>query len=137
MVRMKTLKLRCGDYKDQLVGFKKRQKDNNKIINKLQESISPLTKKVATHEAKVKELEEQCSSQVDLFISEEGEKVRLSKKLGKLQGELSNAEMRVVAKQSTSQEYLNDLGIQYVRGFEHFHAQASTAFKDILFQDLN
>ena len=83
MVRIKTLEQRCGDYEDQLVSFKKHQKDNNEIIKELQESVSPLIEKVATQEAKVKELEEQCS-QVDLFISAEEEKVCLSKELGKL-----------------------------------------------------
>ena len=54
----------------------------------------------------------------------------------KLQGELSNAEMSIIAKYSSSQKYLNDLGIQYVRGFEHFWAQASAAFKGLDFSKI-
>lgn len=83
-------------------------------------NLSPLIKKVAILETKVKELEVQCASHADLFIFVDEEKIHLSKEPGKLQEELSNAEMRVVAKYSTSQEYHNDLGAHYVRGFEHF-----------------
>ena len=54
----------------------------------------------------------------------------------KLRGELSNAEASAIAKYSSSQEYLHDLGIQYVRGFEHFRAQASVAFKDLDFSKI-
>lgn len=84
----------------------------------------------------MKELEEWCSPQANLFIFAEEEKVCLSKELRKLQGELSNAETRDVAKYSTLQEYLNDLGIQYVWGFEHFCAQASATFKDLNFSKI-
>ena len=49
---------------------------------------------------------------------------------------MSNAESNAIAKYSSSQEYLNDLGIQYVRGFEHFRAQASAAFKDLDFSKI-
>ncbi|KAL0004893.1 hypothetical protein SO802_012454 [Lithocarpus litseifolius] len=59
-------------------------------------------------------------TKANLFISAEAEKVCLSKELGKLQGELSNVEMRDVAKYFTFQEYLKDLGIQYVRGLNTF-----------------
>lgn len=58
MVRMKTLELRCGDYEDQVVNLWKHLKNNNEVIKELQESVSPLTEKVATLEAKEKELEE-------------------------------------------------------------------------------
>ena len=44
--------------------------------------------------------------------------------------------MRDVAKYTTLQKYLNDLGIQYVQGFEHFCAQASAAFKDLNFSKI-
>lgn len=39
----------------------------------------------------------------------------------------------IIAKYSSSQEYLHDLGIQYVWGFEYFRAQAFIAFKDLDF----
>ena len=98
--------------------------------------LPPWWKKFAFLEGKVKELKEWCSSQADLFVTAEEEKIRLSKELEKLRGELSNAESNAIAKCSSSQEYLNDLGIQYVRGFEHFRAQASAAFKDLDFSKI-
>ena len=62
MVRMKTLELRCKDYKDQVVNLWKHVKGNNEVIKEMQGSVTPLTKKVTLLEGKVKELEEQCSS---------------------------------------------------------------------------
>nr|POE91132.1 hypothetical protein CFP56_14581 [Quercus suber] len=82
---------------------------------------------------KVKELDRRCSSQADLFIIAGEEKIHLSKELEKLRGELSNAESNAIAKYSSSQKYLNDLGIQYVQGFEDFRAQVSTTFKALYF----
>uniref|UniRef100_A0A7N2LH96 Uncharacterized protein n=1 Tax=Quercus lobata TaxID=97700 RepID=A0A7N2LH96_QUELO len=92
-------------------------------------------KKIAILETKVKGLGVQCVSHANLFIFVEEEKIHLSKDLGKLQEEMSNAKMRVVAKYSTSQEYHNDLGLCYVRGFEHFCTQALAAFKDLDFSN--
>ncbi|XP_030967464.1 uncharacterized protein LOC115987987 isoform X1 [Quercus lobata] len=102
MVRMKILELRCKDYEDQVVALRKRLENNIEVIKGLSEFVSPLIEKVAILETKVKELEVQCASHVDLFIFPEDEKIHLSKELGKLQEELSNAKMRVVVKYSTS-----------------------------------
>lgn len=134
-MRMKILKLRCKDYEDQVVALRKRLENNIEVIKGLSEFVSPLIKKVAILETKVKELEVQCASHVDLFIFPEEEKIHLSKELGKLQEELSNAKMRVVVTYSTSQEYHNDLGLYYVWGFEHFCTQALAAFKDFDFSN--
>lgn len=120
MLRMKILELRCEDFEDQVVDLRKHLENNIEVIKGLLEFVSPLIKKAAILETKVKELEVQCASHVDLFIFVDEEKIHLSKEPGKLREELSNAEMRVVAKYSTSQEYHNDLGVHYVRGFEHF-----------------
>lgn len=79
-----------------------------------------MIEKVSLFEGKVKELEERCSSQADLFVVAEEEKIRLSKELEKLQREQSNAETSAITKYSSPHEYLHDLGIQYVRRFEHF-----------------
>ena len=108
---MKTLELRCEDYKDQMVNLQKRVKNNNEVIKELQGFVTPLTEKVTLLEGKVKELEERCSSQANLFVAAREEKIRLSKKLEKLRGELSNAKTSAIAKYSSSQEYLHDLGI--------------------------
>ncbi|KAK9998088.1 hypothetical protein SO802_017691 [Lithocarpus litseifolius] len=98
-----------------VVNLRKHVKGNNEVIKELQGSVTLLTEQVALLEGKVKELDKQFSSQVDLFIAVEEEKIRLSKELEKLRGELSNAETSAIAKYS-SQEYLHDLGILYVRG---------------------
>nr|POF18990.1 hypothetical protein CFP56_26422 [Quercus suber] len=102
MVRMKTFELRCGDYEDQMVNLWKRVKNNNEVIKELQGFVTPLTEKVAFLEGKVKEPEKQCSSQVDLFVAAKEEKIRLSKELEKLRGELRNAETSVIAKYFSS-----------------------------------
>ena len=85
-------------------------KGNNEVIKELQGSVTPLTEKVALLEGKVKELEERCSSQADLFIATEEKKIHLSKELEKLRRELSNDKTSAIAKYS-SQEYLHDMGI--------------------------
>ena len=51
-----------------------------------------------------------------------GGEICLSKELEKLRGEPSNVETSAIAKYSSSHEYLHDLGIQYVHGFEYFQA---------------
>lgn len=102
MVRMKTLELRCDDYKDQMVNLQKHVKNNNEAIKELQGFVTPLTEKVALLEGKVKELEERCSSQANLFVAAGEEKIRLSKALEKLRGELSNAKTSAIAKYSSS-----------------------------------
>ena len=99
---MKTLELRCDDYKDQMVNLRKHVKNNNEAIKELQGFVTPLTEKVALLEGKVKELEERCSSQANLFVAAREEKIRLSKALEKLRGELSNAKMSAIAKYSSS-----------------------------------
>ncbi|KAK9991530.1 hypothetical protein SO802_026515 [Lithocarpus litseifolius] len=77
VVRIKTFELWCGDYKDHEVNLRKCMKGNN--------------------EGRMKELEERCSSQANLFVAVEEEKIRLSKELEKLQRELSNAEKSAIA----------------------------------------
>nr|XP_023912936.1 uncharacterized protein LOC112024543 [Quercus suber] len=62
MVRIKTPELRCKDYEDQVVNLWKCVKGNNEVIKELQGSITPLTKKGALLEGKVKELEDRCFS---------------------------------------------------------------------------
>ena len=62
----------------------KRVKGNNEDIKELQGSVTPLIEKVAFLEGKVKELEERCSFQADLFIAAKEEKICLFKELGKL-----------------------------------------------------
>ena len=50
----------------------------------------------------MKELEERCSSQANLFVATGEEKISLSKELEKLRGELSNAKTSAIAKYSSS-----------------------------------
>lgn len=64
-----------------------------------------MIEKVSLFEGKVKELEERCSSQADLFVVAEEEKIRLSKELEKLQREQSNAETSAITKYSSPHEY--------------------------------
>ena len=85
-----------------MINLQKRVKNNNEVIKELQGSVIPLTEKVAFLEGKVKELKKRCSSQANLFVAAEKERIHLFKELEKLRGELSNAETSAIAKYSSS-----------------------------------
>uniref|UniRef100_A0A7N2MSK0 Uncharacterized protein n=1 Tax=Quercus lobata TaxID=97700 RepID=A0A7N2MSK0_QUELO len=74
---VKTLELRCGDYEDQVVKLQNHLKSNNEVIKELQGFVFPPTEKVTILEARVKELEEQWSSQASFHFCRGGESTPL------------------------------------------------------------
>ena len=113
IIMMKTLELHCTDNEDQAVKYKKRAKE-------LQETIAPLQEKNVALGAKVKKLEGINANHLDHLLQVEGSNVQLSKEAEELKVKLIQSKADAIVEHMSSNEYLQEMGMHYVPGFENF-----------------